>query len=269
MAEHTHVSEYRVPKMDCPSEEQMIRMKLSDYNSIQHLDFEIPDRKLTVLHQGNSTEILNLLEKLKLDTKLVSESKTTESINYSTDSKKERKLLWAVLLINFSFFVIEILFGWFSRSMGLVADSLDMLADSIVYALSLMAVGQSAIRKKNVAKWSGYFQLLLALVGLIEVIRRFIGSEEMPVFQTMVVISFLALIANGLSLYLIQKSKSKEAHMQASAIFTSNDIIINIGVIIAGTLVYFTSSQIPDLAIGSIVFLIVIRGAFRILKLSK
>jgi Co/Zn/Cd efflux system component len=132
-----------------------------------------------------------------------------------------------------------------------------------------MAVGQSAIRKKNVAKWSGYFQLLLALIGLVEVIRRFIGSEEMPVFQTMIVISFLALIANGLSLYLIQKSKSKEAHMQASAIFTSNDIIINVGVIIAGTLVFFTNSQIPDLVIGSIVFLIVIRGAFRILKLAK
>lgn len=260
---------FHISKMDCPSEEQMIRMKLSDYDSIKQLDFEIPDRKLTVMHHGNSTEILNLLEDLKLDTKLVSESKTTQSINYSTDSKKERKLLWAVLLINFSFFVIEMLFGWISKSMGLVADSLDMLADSIVYALSLMAVGQSAIRKKNVAKWSGYFQLLLAIIGLIEVIRRFIGSEEMPVFQTMILISFLALIANGLSLYLIQKSKSKEAHMQASAIFTSNDIIINFGVIIAGTLVYFTGSQIPDLAIGSIVFLIVIRGAFRILKLAR
>ena len=42
------------------------------------------------MHLGNSSEILNLLEELKLDTKLVSESKTTESINYSTDSKKEQ-----------------------------------------------------------------------------------------------------------------------------------------------------------------------------------
>ena len=146
---------FHISKMDCPSEEQMIRMKLSDYDSIQHLDFVIQDRKLTVMHLGNSTEILNLLEELKLDTKLVSESKTTESINYSKDSKKERKLLWAVLLINFSFFVIEILFGWFSRSMGLVADSLDMLADAGVYVISFYAVGKLVQKKIVAAKVSG------------------------------------------------------------------------------------------------------------------
>ncbi|MBY5950273.1 cation transporter [Algoriphagus marincola] len=262
-------SVFKISQMDCPSEEQMIRMKLDGINEIKQLEFEIPQRKLTIFHIGNTTEIERILAELKLGSKLISNTQSQVVIDVESDPSNQRKILWAVLIINFVFFVLEMLFGLISKSMGLVADSLDMLADSIVYALSLMAVGQSAIRKKNVAKWSGYFQLLLALIGLVEVIRRFIGSEEMPVFQTMIVISILALIANGLSLYLIQKSKSKEAHMQASAIFTSNDIIINIGVIIAGTLVYFTSSQIPDLAIGSIVFLIVIRGAFRILKLAK
>jgi Co/Zn/Cd efflux system component len=57
--------------------------------------------------------------------------------------------------------------------------------------------------------------------------------------------------------------------MQASMIFTSNDIIINAGVIVAGFLVLFTNSKYPDLIIGSLVFFIVFRGAFRILKLSK
>ena len=57
--------------------------------------------------------------------------------------------------------------------------------------------------------------------------------------------------------------------MQASAIFTSNDIVINIGVIVAGALVYFTESKYPDLIIGLIIFGIVSKGAFRILKLGK
>jgi Co/Zn/Cd efflux system component len=153
--------------------------------------------------------------------------------------------------------------------MGLVADSLDMLADSLVYALSLLAVGQTLIRKKKVAKLSGYFQMSLALFGLLEVIRRFVGSDGIPIFQNMIIISFLALLANSVSLYLIQKAKSKEAHMQASAIFTSNDIIINLGVILAGGLVYYFESKIPDLVIGSVVFIIVFRGATRILRLAK
>ena len=57
--------------------------------------------------------------------------------------------------------------------------------------------------------------------------------------------------------------------MKASMIFTSNDIIINTGVIFAGVLVLFTQSKYPDLIVGSIVFLVVVSGAIRILKLGK
>ena len=92
----------------------------------------------------------------------------------------------------------------------------------------------------------------------------------MPDYSTMIVVSILALMANSLCLYLLQKSKSKEeAHMKASMIFTSNDVIINLGVIVAGLLVKWLSSSKPDLIIGTIVFILVIQGAFRILKLSK
>ena len=153
--------------------------------------------------------------------------------------------------------------------MGLIADSLDMLADAIVYALSLLAVGAAVSRKKKVAGISGYFQMALAVLGFFEVIRRFVGYGEIPVFQTMIIVSALALVGNGISLYLIYKAKSEDAHMKASWIFTSNDIIVNLGVIVAGVLVYATNSRYPDLIIGSIVFLVVIRGAIRILKLSK
>ena len=153
--------------------------------------------------------------------------------------------------------------------MGLITDSLDMLADSLVYGLSLMAIGSTLIKKKNVAKWSGYFQLLLAFIGLAELFRRVFGSSVLSQFEEMVGISFLALIANSICLYLLQKSKSKEAQMQASAIFTSNDIIINTGVITAGILVYFTQSKYPDLVIEWVIFAIVVRGDIRILKLGK
>jgi len=57
--------------------------------------------------------------------------------------------------------------------------------------------------------------------------------------------------------------------MKASMIFTSNDIIINLGVIIAGVLVYVTDTRFPDLLIGTIVFALVLQGALRILKLSR
>ena len=57
--------------------------------------------------------------------------------------------------------------------------------------------------------------------------------------------------------------------MKASMIFTSNDVIINLGVIIAAILVSLLNSNKPDLVVGTIVFILVIKGAFRILKLSR
>lgn len=259
---------FEISKMDCPSEENLIRMKLDGIQEIKNLDFDIPNRKLTVFHCGQSDQI----EKSILELNLGGKKLTTEETDQTEfkENTSQKKLLWTVLAINFAFFVIEITTGLISKSMGLVADSLDMLADSFVYGISLFAVGGTLLRKKRVAKLAGYFQLTLALIGFIEVLRRFFGAEKLPDFTTMIIVSILALIANGICLYLLQKSKSKEeAHMKASMIFTSNDVIINLGVITAGLLVNWLNSSKPDLIIGTIVFVLVVQGAFRILKVSK
>ncbi|MBS4058315.1 MAG: cation transporter [Bacteroidales bacterium] len=261
-------TEFSISKMDCPSEESLIRMKLEGLSTIKSLVFDIENRKLTVFHSEENEEIEKHLKELNLGAEL-QETIVAQKDEFKDDSSVQWKLLWTVLIINFAFFLIEITTGFISKSMGLVADSLDMLADALVYGLSLWAVGSTVIRKKKVARLSGYFQLALALLGLSEVIRRFISFEEVPDFQTMIIVSILALVANSVCLYLLQKSKSKEAHMKATMIFTSNDIIINTGVILAGILVLMTQSKYPDLIIGAIVFLIVVRGAFRILKLGK
>ncbi len=257
-----------IQQMDCPSEEQLVRMKLEGFENIASLDFDIPNRKLDVYHTGDHQPIFAEVDSLQLDASLV-ESSETENVSPSNQNENERKLLWQVLAINFFFFALESLTGFLANSMGLFADSLDMLADSLVYGLALFAVGGTLAMKKNIAKTSGYFQLILAVFGITEVIRRFLGFGEVPTFQLMMGISFLALIGNALSLYLLQKSKSTEAHMQASMIFTSNDVIINIGVMLAGGLVFLTNSKIPDLIVGSIVFVIVARGAWRILGIAK
>ena len=260
-------STFIVSQMDCPSEEQMIKMKLESYEQIKYLDFDIPNRKLEVYHREGIEVIHSSISELKLGDKFIGSEEAEVPVR--ENETKQKNILWWVLIINFGFFLIEMITGWISSSMGLIADSLDMLADSIVYALSLFAVGGAVSRKKKVAKFSGYFQMLLATLGFIEVLRRFFMSSETPLFQWMIIISSLALAGNLISLWLINKAKSNEVHMQASAIFTSNDIIVNGGVILAGVLVYFLGSKWPDLIIGAIVFTFVMRGAIKILKISK
>lgn len=259
---------FEITKMDCPSEENLIRMKLDGISSIVNLDFDIPNRKLTVFHNEEIDQIEKSIMELNLGGKKIL-TEQTEKTKFNENSN-QKKQLSTVLVINFAFFLIEMTTGIVSKSMGLLADSLDMLADSFVYGISLFAIGGTQIRKKRIAKLAGYFQITLAIIGFVEVLRRFFGNEKLPDFSTMVVVSILALIANGICLYVLQKSKSKEEiHMKASMIFTSNDVIINLGVITAGLLVNWLNSSKPDLIIGIIVFILVIQGAFRILKLGK
>ena len=141
-------STFQISKMDCPSEEQMIRIKLEAFSDVKQLSFDIPNRKLEVFHTGEVDKIHQAISELKLNEKLV-HTENQVDLPLTTENSKQRKTLWWVLGINFSFFLIEMTTGWISRSMGLVADSLDMLADSIVYGLSLLVVGTTAARKKK------------------------------------------------------------------------------------------------------------------------
>ncbi|MGB1296163.1 MAG: cation transporter [Flavobacteriales bacterium] len=259
---------FDIPKMDCPSEENLIRMTLEDISSVVYLDFDLKNRKLLVYHTGAIEAFENKLYDLNLGATLLTTEVTNETI--FEENQNQKKLLWVVLLINFAFFLIEMSTGLISESMGLVADSLDMLADSFVYGLSLFAVGGTLILKKRIAKFAGYIQIVLALMGFFEVVNRFIYAEVLPHVSTMITVSVFALIANGICLFLLQKSNhNNEAHMKASMIFTSNDVIINTGVILAGILTSLLNSNKPDLIIGTLVFVIVIQGAFRILKLGQ
>lgn len=254
---------FEVPKMDCPSEEQMIRMALSKYDSIG-LSFDLQKRQLTVDHNYDTEKIAVDLGKLGLGARLLSEGEGSSSIG----EKDESSVLKKLLAINFTMFVLEIGFGFYAQSTGLIADSFDMLADAIVYGMSLYAVGRSLALQKRSAKLSGYFQLLLAFGALTEVVRRFIFGSE-PSSLMMIGVSSVALLANVTCLLLLMKHRQGAIHMRASWIFSTNDVLANIGVIIAGVLVYFFKTQWPDLIIGIIITVIVARGALSILKLSS
>jgi Co/Zn/Cd efflux system component len=175
------------------------------------------------------------------------------------ETNEQRRVLWGLLSINAVMFVAELIAGIIAESTGLIADSLDMLADAAVYALGLYAVGKAVHVKIRAASISGILQILLALGVAFEVLRRLIwGSDPEPVY--MIVVSIIALIANVICLALISGHRDGEVHMRASWIFSKNDVIANVGVITAGILVYALDSRIPDLLIGSIIVLVVVRG---------
>jgi Co/Zn/Cd efflux system component len=76
----------------------------------------------------------------------------------------------------------------------------------------------------------------------------------------------LALVANVWCLWLISKHRDSGVHMRASWIFSANDVIANLGVIVAGALVLYFDSRVPDLVIGAIISTVVLSGGVRILR---
>ncbi len=267
------VSEFSVPKMDCPSEEGMIRMAFSSLEPKVFLSFDIPNRFVTIYHADNLDEVTLRIESLNYgavlnNTQKISarEIKQAQQSSSKNDRDEAITLKWLLAINGFMFF-IELAVGLYAQSTGLIADALDMFADAAVYALALLVVGKSVQLKLRAAHISGWLQLILALSVLSEVIRRFMYGSE-PISLLMMGIGSLALIANIICLMLIYKNKDNGAHMKASWIFSANDVIANTGVIIAGGLVLVTGSALPDLIIGFIIGLIVLSGAWRILILK-
>lgn len=180
----------------------------------------------------------------------------------------ERRTLRLVLAINATMFVVEFCAGLVAESTGLLADSLDMFADAGVYALSLFAIGRSQTLKYRIASISGMFQIMLGLGVLTEVGRRFFFGGD-PKSLYLLTVGGLAFVANVTCLMLLAKHRQGDVNMRASWIFSTNDVLANVGVIVAGALVAITASRLPDLAIGLIISVLVVRGGFTIIREAR
>ena len=258
----------KIKKMDCPSEIKMIEGLMENLDPNAKMEFDLASRRVDFYHSVENQLILDSLKGISLPGELISSEVIADDEVPEIDPSVEAKTLKYLLAINFTMFIVEIIMGFYAESTGLLADGLDMLADSFVYGLSLYAVGKSITMKHRAAFLSGVMQISLGLLCLIEVGRKFYFGSE-PLSHLMIIISVTALVANLWCLALIHKHKDGEIHMKASWIFSANDVIVNTGVIASGVLVYFLKSNIPDLLIGGLVSFVVIKGGISIIRIAK
>jgi cation diffusion facilitator family transporter len=178
--------------------------------------------------------------------------------------KKQRQLLWTVLILNAIMFVVEFVAGWVAESSGLIADSLDMLADALVYSVSLYAVGKALRYKANAALLNGILQLSLASLVIIDVIKRYVVGSN-PDADTMLSIATLALVVNIACFLLLYSSRNGDINIRASWICSRNDMLMNTGVIFSALLVGSQQQAWPDLLIALVIALFVAHSAVRII----
>ncbi|QKS02313.1 cation transporter (plasmid) [Sphingomonas sp. CL5.1] len=185
----------------------------------------------------------------------------------SPDAKvsAERRTLWIVLLLNAAIAAGFFVTGLIGDSSALIANGVDNLSDTAVYALSLIALSHGPTWKTRAATVSGVMLLIFAVGILIDVGRRYVQGSD-PIGPAMMVMSAIAGVVNYVCLRLLQKLKQPDVNLRAATTFSFNDFISNGGILIAGALVLWLGTNWPDLLVGLATALIAIKGGIEILR---
>jgi cation diffusion facilitator family transporter len=178
---------------------------------------------------------------------------------------RQARVLKAVLAINAAMFGIEFSAGWLSGSTALLADSLDMLGDALVYGFSLYVLERSAAWRARAALSKGLVMLAFGVGVLIEAVLRARGGIA-PAVPPMLGIGALALAANTLCFALLWRHRGDDINLRSTWLCSRNDLIANTAVLAAALGVAATGSLWPDLLVGVGIAALFLRGALAVLR---
>jgi cation diffusion facilitator family transporter len=180
---------------------------------------------------------------------------------------EHKKVLVAVLVINAVLFVVEAAAGFWANSTALLADSLDMLGDSLVYGFSLYVLSRGALWKARAALLKGVIMALFGMGVLIELVYKLL-SGIVPSAETMGLIGALVLLGNGICFLLLFRHRSDDLNMRSTWLCSRNDIVANVAVLAAAAGVGIFNSAWPDILVGAAIATLFLKSAFSVLSES-
>ena len=178
---------------------------------------------------------------------------------------RRRRVLWIVLGINATMFVIELTAGLLAESVALQADSLDMLGDTLVYGFSLAVVAGTLSARARAAQFKGWIMVGFGIAVLARIVVKIVsGSPPDPVLVTGA--GFLALVANLACLGLLYRHRSDDVNMRSTWICSRNDIVANLGVLASAVGVVALGSISPDVLVSLAIVTLFVWSAAEVLR---
>lgn len=175
-----------------------------------------------------------------------------------------RRVLYIVLAINLVMFGVELIAGILAGSTALMADSVDMLGDALVYMLSLYALTRGLRWRAGAAVAKGVIIAAFGIWIFVEVALKLVSGAT-PTASTMGLIGAIALAANLTCLALLYRHRNRDINMSSTFECSRNDVIANVGVLLAAAGVSAFESGWPDIIIGSFIAVLFFRSAIRVL----
>jgi cation diffusion facilitator family transporter len=182
--------------------------------------------------------------------------------------ERHGRVLGVVLVINATMFLVEGGAGLVAHSTSLLADALDMLGDALVYGFSLLVLARSARWQAGAALAKGGFMLAFGLGVLGEVVYKMF-YPVMPGAETMGVIGGLALAANLVCFFLLYHHRSDNLNMRSTWLCSRNDLIANVGVLVAASGSYMLLSRWPDLLVGVVIASLFLSSTLQVLREAR
>ena len=170
-----------------------------------------------------------------------------------------------VLGINAFMFVVELTAGLIGGSVSLLADSLDMLGDALLYGFSIYVVARGAKMKANAALLKGGIMAVFGISVLGQAVYKIV-FPQVPVFEAIGAIGLLALVANSICFALLWRHRADDINMSSVWLCSRNDIIANVSVLFAAVGVWFTRSGWPDILVGLALAALFLRSALFVLR---
>ena len=182
--------------------------------------------------------------------------------------ERQRRVLQIVLSINVVMFLVEFVSGVMAHSTALLADSVDMLGDAIVYGFSLYVVSRGAVWQARAALLKGLIMAGFGVGVLAEVSAKLVRGT-VPAAEVMGGIGLLALLANAACLLLLWRHRTDDINMRSAWICSLNDVAGNAGVLLASAGVMTVRSAWPDIAAGLLIALMFTVSAVNVLGRAR
>lgn len=182
--------------------------------------------------------------------------------------RRQSATLRTVLLVNAAMFGIEFVAGLLAGSVALLADSLDMLGDALVYGFSLYVVGRGDTWKARAAVAKACVMGLFGVFVLCQVLYK-LAYPQAPAYEAMSAIGMLALVANAACFALLWRHRAEDINMRSVWLCSRNDVLANALVLAAALAVWGLGSAWPDIGAGAIICALFLRSAMLVAREAR
>lgn len=178
------------------------------------------------------------------------------------------RVLWLVVLLNGAMFLVGVAIALIGRSVSVRADVLDFLGDAVATAVGLVLVGRSKRTRATVSFWQGIVLGALGVYALVSAVQRVFGGE-VPEALAMGIYGVLGLCVNVGSALLLLRHRNGDSNVRAVWLYSRNDAIGNIAVLVAAGITWFTELRWPDILVGAAIAALFLHSAIEIVRRAR